>query len=104
MKKVKVKFLGNKSPFIYENEHLISKKIQWSKKGSIVEIPVEDAEFLQKWSKQDFEIIKEVEPEPVPVDEKKDDIEKDDDEAEKRRDAVIKKVKKIKEDAPKKED
>lgn len=52
-----LKYTGKKIPFAYENENLVCGRMVWQEKKSVIRVPVEDAEFMVKYSGDDFEIV-----------------------------------------------
>jgi hypothetical protein len=54
---VLLKFLGKKDDFIFENENLQTKVLDFSGKDRTARCHVSDAEWLMKFSPQDFKIL-----------------------------------------------
>ena len=54
---VGLKYSGKKIPFTFVNENLLQNKMSWNKRGDVIDVPLEDAEWMVKWSPSDFQMV-----------------------------------------------
>ena len=54
---VGLKYSGKKIPLTFVNENLLQNKMSWNKRGDVIDVPLEDAEWMVKWSPSDFQMV-----------------------------------------------
>ena len=54
---VGLKYSGKKIPFTFLNDNLLQNKMSWSQRGDVIDVPMEDAEWMVKWSPSDFQMV-----------------------------------------------
>ena len=54
---VGLKYTGRKIPFTFHNDNLIKKVMKWGVRGAVCDVPIEDAQWMVKWSPSDFQMV-----------------------------------------------